>query len=160
LNANKNRDTARPPLSSGLHSQARRSFLDYLLGTSVFATLAAIVYPIIRFMSPPQIVESAENSVVAAKVSEVPVNSGKIFKFGNKPGILVRTATGEFKAFSAVCTHLECIVQYKSDTKQIWCACHNGQYNLSGKNVGGPPPRPLEEYKVNTRGDDVVVTRA
>jgi cytochrome b6-f complex iron-sulfur subunit len=160
LKTNMNRDTPRPPVSSGLAFQARRSFLDYLLGTSVFATLAAIVYPIVRFMSPPQIVESAENSVVAAKVSEVPVNSGKIFKFGNKPGILVHTATGEFKAFSAVCTHLECIVQYKSDTKQIWCACHNGQYNLSGKNVGGPPPRPLEEYKVNKRGDDVVVTRA
>ena len=101
-----------------------------------------------------------ENSVVAAKLSEVPVNSGKIFKFGNKPGILVHTSSGEFKAFSAVCTHLECIVQYRDDTKQIWCACHNGQYNLSGKNIGGPPPRPLEEYKVNTRGDDVVVTRA
>jgi Rieske Fe-S protein len=141
-------------------SPPRRSFLDFLLGTSALATLGAIVYPIFRFMSPPQIVESAENSVVAAKLSEVPPNSGKIFKFGNKPGILVHTAAGEFKAFSAVCTHLECIVQYRDDTKQIWCACHNGQYNLSGKNVGGPPPRPLEEYKVNTRGDDVVVTRA
>ena len=148
---------------SDLHapaSPARRSFLDYLLGTSAVATLGAIVYPILRFMSPPQLVESAENSVVAAKVSEVPPNSGKIFKFGNKPGILVHTAGGEFKAFSAVCTHLECIVQYKEDTKQIWCACHNGQYNLSGQNIGGPPPRPLEEFKVNTRGDDVVVTRA
>jgi Rieske Fe-S protein len=141
-------------------SAPRRSFLDYLLGTSALATLGAIVYPIFRFMSPPQIVESAENSVVAAKLNEVPLNSGKIFKFGNKPGILVHTAAGEFKAFSAVCTHLECIVQYRDDTKQIWCACHNGQYNLSGKNIGGPPPRPLEEYKVNTRGDEVVVTRA
>ena len=144
---------------SAPHSPARRSFLDYLLGTSAIATLGAIVYPILRFMSPPQIVESAENSVIAAKLSEVPPNSGKIFKFGNKPGILVHTDSGEFKAFSAVCTHLECIVQYKEDTKQIWCACHNGQYNLSGQNVGGPPPRPLEEFKVNTRGDDVVVTR-
>ena len=146
--------------NSGLpDSPPRRSFLDFLLGTSAVATLAAIFYPVFKFMSPPQIVESAENSVVAAKLSEVPVNSGKIFKFGNKPGILVHTASGEFKAFSAVCTHLECIVQYRDDTKQIWCACHNGQYNLSGKNIGGPPPRPLEEYKVNTRGDDVVVTR-
>jgi cytochrome b6-f complex iron-sulfur subunit len=140
-------------------SPLRRSFLDYLLGSTALATLGAIVYPIFKFMSPPQIIESAENSVVAAKLSEVPPNSGKIFKFGNKPGILVHTAAGEFKAFSAVCTHLECIVQYRDDTKQIWCACHNGQYNLSGKNIGGPPPRPLEEYKVNTRGDDVVVTR-
>jgi cytochrome b6-f complex iron-sulfur subunit len=98
--------------------------------------------------------------VVAAKLSEIPANAGKIFKFGNKPGILVHTAGGEFKAFSAVCTHLECIVQYRPETKQIWCACHNGQYNLSGQNIGGPPPRPLEEFKVNTRGDDVVVTRS
>ena len=137
----------------------RRSFLDYLLGTSAVATFAAIVYPIFRFMQPPQIVESGENSVVAAKLSEIPANAGKIFKFGNKPGILVHTAGGEFKAFSAVCTHLECIVQYRPETKQIWCACHNGQYNLNGKNIGGPPPRPLEEFKVNTRGDDIVVTR-
>jgi len=160
LKTKMNRDSMRASASSGPMSQNRRSFLDYLLGTSALATLGAILYPIIRFMSPPQIVESAENSVVAAKLSEVPVNSGKIFKFGTKPGILVHTATGEFKAFSAVCTHLECIVQYKSETKQIWCACHNGQYNLSGKNIGGPPPRPLEEYKVNTRGDDVVVSKA
>jgi len=154
IRANANKDLGVPD------SPPRRTFLDILLGTSALATLGAIVYPIFRFMSPPQIVESTESSVVAAKLSEVPPNSGKIFKFGNKPGILVHTTSGEFKAFSAVCTHLECIVQYRDDTKQIWCACHNGQYNLSGKNIGGPPPRPLEEYKVNTRGDEVVVTRA
>ena len=139
---------------------SRRRFLDYLLGTSAIATLGAIVYPIIRFMAPPQIVEALQNSVVAAKLSELPPNSAKIFKFGSKPGLVIRTASGELKAFSAVCTHLDCIVQYRSDTKQIWCACHNGQYNLNGENIGGPPPRPLEEYQVNKRGDDIVVNRA
>lgn len=138
----------------------RRRFLDYLLGTTVFATLGAILYPVLRFISPPQIVEAAKNSVVAGKVGELAANTGKIFKFGSKPGILVRTAAGDYKAFSAVCTHLECIVQYRSETKQIWCACHNGQYNLNGQNIGGPPPRPLEEYAVNVRGDDVVVTKS
>jgi Rieske Fe-S protein len=147
------------PETSGVDPTGRRRFLDYLLGTSALATLGAIVYPIFRFMTPPTVVESAASTVVAAKLAEVPKNSGKIFKFGNKPGLIVRTETGELKAFSAVCTHLECIVQYRPDTKQIWCACHNGQYNLSGKNVGGPPPRPLEEFQVNTRGDDIVVTK-
>jgi len=157
---NNSQNKPTPKLASpGPTSPSRRTFLDYLLGSTALATLGAIVYPIFKFMSPPRVIESAENSVVAAKLSELPVNSGKIFKFGNKPGILVRTASGEFKAFSAVCTHLECIVQYRSETKQIWCACHNGQYNLNGKNIGGPPPRPLEEFKVNMRGDDVVVTR-
>ncbi len=143
---------------SGLHP-GRRHFLDYLLGTSVVATLGAIVYPIIRFMSPPHVIESTESSVIAAKINEIPKNSGKIFKFGSEPGILVRTDSGELKAFSAVCTHLDCIVQYQPETKHIWCACHNGHYNLNGKNIGGPPPRPLEEYKVNTRGDEIVVSK-
>ena len=141
-------------------SPTRRKFLDYLLGTSAIATLGAILYPILKFISPPRVIESTQNSVVAGKITEFPVNSGKIFKFGNKPGILVHTATGELKAFSAVCTHLECIVQYKSETKQIWCACHNGQYNLEGKNIGGPPPRPLEEYTVNNRNGEIVVTKS
>ena len=138
----------------------RRTFLDWLVGGSALATFGAIIYPILKFMTPPRVIESTENSVVAAKLAEIPRNSGKIFKFGNKPGILVRTDSGELKAFSATCTHLDCIVQYRSETKQIWCACHNGQYNLSGKNIGGPPPRPLEEFKVNTRGDEIVVTKA
>ena len=140
-------------------SPKRREFLDYLLGTSIAATLLAIFYPIVKFMIPPTVVESAENSVVAGSVKEIAVNTGKIFKFGTKPGILVRTPAGELKAFSAVCTHLDCIVQYRPETKQIWCACHNGQYNMSGQNVGGPPPRPLEEFVVNTRGDEIVVSK-
>ena len=138
---------------------ARRRFLDYLLGTSSFATLAAILYPIFKFMVPPEVVEAQQNSVVAGKTSEIPVNSGKIFKFGSKPGIIIRTEAGDLKAFSASCTHLDCIVQYDPDSKQIICACHNGIYDLSGKNVSGPPPRPLDEFKVNVSGDDINVTK-
>ena len=140
-------------------SPKRREFLDYLLGTSLGATLLAIFYPVMKFMIPPAITESAQNSVIAGSVKEIAANTGKIFKFGTKPGILVRTPAGELKAFSAVCTHLDCIVQYSPEKKQIWCACHNGQYNMSGQNVGGPPPRPLEEYVVNTRGDEIVVSK-
>ena len=137
----------------------RRTFLDLLLGGSALATLGAIVYPILKFMTPPHVVESTENSVVAAKITEVSKNSGKIFKFGNKPGILVRTDAGELKAFSATCTHLDCIVQYRPDMHRVWCACHNGVYDLSGKNVSGPPPRPLEAYDVHVRGDEIYVSR-
>ena len=153
------RDSPAQTIGPSASEPSRRRFLDYLLGTSAVATLGAIVYPIIRFMSPPQVIESTESSVVAAKLNEIPVNSGKIFKFGSKPGILVRTDSGELRAFSAVCTHLDCIVQYQPETKHIWCACHNGHYNLNGKNIGGPPPRPLEEFKVNTRGDEIVVSK-
>ena len=139
---------------------ARRRFLDYLLGFSAFATLAAIVYPILKFMVPPTIVEAKQNSVVVGKNAEFATNSGKIFKFGSKPGIIIRTETGDLKAFSASCTHLSCIVQYDPASKQIVCACHNGKYDLTGKNVAGPPPRPLDAFVVNVKGDDVTVTKA
>ena len=138
---------------------SRRNFLNYLLGTGAIATLASIIYPIIRFMVPPKVVESSTSSVVAAKVSEIKPNEGRIFKFGSKPGLLVATPSGEYRAFSAICTHLDCTVQYRPDEKLIWCACHNGRYDLTGRNVSGPPPRPLEEFKVNVRGDEIVVSR-
>jgi cytochrome b6-f complex iron-sulfur subunit len=137
----------------------RRNILNFFLGSGAVATLAAILYPIARFMIPPRVVESSASSVVAGKVSEYKRNSGKIFQFGNKPGLLIETPDGEFRAFSAICTHLQCTVQYRPDEKLIWCACHNGRYDLTGKNISGPPPRPLEEYQVNLRGDDIVVSR-
>jgi len=145
--------------TNGPEKPSRRRFLDILLGTSAFATLGAILYPVFRFMVPPQIVEAQQNSVVAAKTSELANNTGKIFKFGSKPGLIVRTDTGEVKAFSASCTHLDCIVQYQPEAKNILCACHNGIYDLAGKNVSGPPPRPLDEYAVNVKGDDIIVTK-
>ena len=138
----------------------RRRFLDYLLGFSAVSTFGAILYPILKYMIPPQIVEAQQNSVMVGKNAEFATNTGKIFKFGSKPGIIIRTDTGDLKAFSASCTHLACIVQYDPASKQIVCACHNGKYDLTGKNVAGPPPRPLEAFTVNVKGDDVTVTRA
>jgi Rieske Fe-S protein len=138
----------------------RRRFLNALLGTGFVSTLTAMMYPVWRFLIPPASAEPATQSVVAAQASQLKPNSGLLFKFGSKPGLLVRTPDGELQAFNAVCTHLDCTVQYKSDTSQIWCACHNGTYDLGGNVVSGPPPRPLERLVVNQRGNDVVVTRS
>jgi len=113
----------------------------------------------VRYIIPPPVAESPSRFVVAAKVGELKNNSGKIFKFGSRPGLLVRLADGSYRAFSAVCTHLNCTVQYRSDLREIWCACHNGLYDLEGRNVSGPPPRPLEVFEVHIQGEDVVVTR-
>jgi Rieske Fe-S protein len=138
----------------------RRSFLDGLLATGFIATIGAMVYPVWRYLIPPANAEPATQSVVAAQASQLAPNSGLLFKFGSKPGIVVRTPEGELHAFSAVCTHLDCTVQYKTDTSQLWCACHNGIYDLAGNVVSGPPPRPLEKLVVNQRGEDVVVSRS
>jgi len=142
-----------------LPDASRRSFIDYFLGTTLGATVVSIVYPIIEFLIPPALSEAPQNSVTAATAAELQPNKAKIFKFGTRPGILIRTKDGEWRAFSAVCTHLNCTVQYREDQEHIWCACHAGHFDLNGINVAGPPPRPLEQYAVNLSGDDVVVSK-
>jgi len=137
----------------------RRRFINWFLGPSLGAMAASVLYPVSRYISPPDIPEAATDRVVAAREGELKPNTGKIFRFGSLPGLLVRTADGSYKAFSATCTHLNCTVQYRDDTRQIWCACHNGTYDLTGKNLSGPPPRPLDEYAVNVANGEVVVSR-
>jgi cytochrome b6-f complex iron-sulfur subunit len=138
----------------------RRSFINWLLGTTAGAFLLSVLYPIARYLVPPQLAESAASAVtLAMKTEEVKANTGQIFKFGSKPAIIVRTAAGELRAFSAVCTHLNCTVQYRPDLGEIWCACHNGHFDLNGHNVAGPPPRPLDPYVVNVRGTQIVVSK-
>lgn len=141
----------------------RRRFLDALLTVGFVSTAAAIAYPVSRFLVPPDSGEASTNSVVAGKSAALKPNAALIIPFGSKPAIVIRTAEGNLKAFNAVCTHLECTVQYQPDTSQIWCACHNGMYDLGGNVVSGPPPRSLESFAVNLRGEpgaeDIVVSR-
>ncbi|MBD3336625.1 MAG: Rieske 2Fe-2S domain-containing protein [Candidatus Eisenbacteria bacterium] len=141
-------------------SSSRRGFLGILLGGSLTALAAAAVYPIVRFITPPKLPDASHSSVVAAKVGELQPNSGKIFRFGKEPGILIMTAGGGYRAFAATCTHLDCTVQFRSDLEHIWCACHNGHYDLNGRNISGPPPSPLESFEVTVRGEDIVVSKA
>ncbi len=140
-------------------SPSRRRFIEVLLGGGIAATAAAFLYPVLRYLVPPAATDMGADTVVAAKVGELKPNSGKIFRFGSRPGLLIETETGDYKALSATCTHLSCTVQYRSDLKEVWCACHNGMYDLAGRNVSGPPPRPLEAYDVHVRGDEIVVSR-
>jgi Rieske Fe-S protein len=141
------------------HTEDRRTALSWMIGGGIFASMASFLYPVIRFLNPPEITEVAVNEVDAGKTQDLKTNTGKIIKFGNKPALLVRVNETEWKAFSAVCTHLNCTVQYRESTSQIWCACHNGTYDLNGRVVSGPPPNPLEEYAVNLRGDEVIISR-
>ncbi len=147
-------------MAYAMDDPSRRRFVNWFLGTSVGALLLAVLYPVSRYLVPPTAGESAAGTVtLAIKPDDVKPNTGQIFKFGSRPGILVRTAAGELRAFSAVCTHLSCTVQYRPDFGHIWCACHNGHFDLNGKNVEGPPPRPLEAFVVNARGNQIVVSK-
>ena len=144
----------------GTSEPSRRGFVNWLLGTSVGGMLASVMYPAARYIIPPEAEESTAASVTLEfGPDEIPPNGARQFRFGNTPGLLVRTDSGELRAFSALCTHLGCIVQHRGDIGHIWCACHNGHFDLNGINLSGPPPRPLERFAVNVRNDQIVVSR-
>jgi Rieske Fe-S protein len=138
---------------------SRRRLLRWLLSGASSTLLGVLLYPVVRYVAPPGQPEAAGETAVVGKVKDFPLNSGKVVRFGARPAIVLRMPSGEFRAFSAVCTHLQCTVQYRPDMELVWCACHNGRFDLAGRNVAGPPPRPLDPLQIALRGDDVVVSR-
>ena len=143
--------------NSAERNSKRRDFLGILLGGGFLAWIVSLFYPVIKYLNPPELEEATVTSVKIGAVEDMQKDSGKIIKFGSKPVIVVRKQSGDYVAFSAVCTHLDCIVQYRKDLTQIYCACHNGKYDLNGRNVSGPPPAPLKKYGVSIKNDEVIV---
>ena len=143
--------------NSNPNKTKRRDFLNILLGGGFIAWLGALLYPVFKYLEPPAVEEVKVTNVKIGAVEDMQKDSGKIIKFGNKPVIVIRKKSGDYVAFSAECTHLDCIVQYRKDYGQIYCACHNGRYDLNGRNVSGPPPAPLKRYGVAIKNDQVTI---
>ncbi|MGQ9672829.1 MAG: QcrA and Rieske domain-containing protein [Candidatus Aminicenantales bacterium] len=137
----------------------RRKFLNLFLGGSIIGTIASFLYPVIRYLLPPRQVQTQARRVVAARAGELAPNSAKLFRFGAVPALLVHTAEGQLRAFSAVCTHLTCTVRYEEETATLLCPCHNGRFDLAGNVISGPPPRPLEAYDVEVRDNEIFVMK-
>ena len=139
--------------------KTKRDFLKYVLGGGLIAWIGAVIYPVVAYLNPPRQGEVEVSSVKVGPLTGIEKDSGTIVRFGNKPVIVIRTAAGDLRAFSATCTHLDCTVQYRNDFGVIWCACHNGKYDLTGRNIAGPPPRPLDEFRVTLQGDEVFLSK-
>ncbi len=95
-------------------------------------------------------------SGTVGKKSEVPVGSGKIF--AAEKVVVTQPTAGDFKAFSAVCTHQGCVVA-KIEAKDIECTCHGSKFSIAdGSVVTGPATKPLETLRVTVSGDDISVS--
>lgn len=134
----------------------RRRFMRLLLGFSLVSTVSMIVTPVVGFLIPKKVEGSGSGGkVLAAKVADLPAGSGKVVAMGSKPVIVVNGDAG-IKAYSAVCTHLGCIVGYDETVKQIVCPCHDGHFNpANGAVVSGPPPQPLAPVNVTVEADSI-----
>jgi Rieske Fe-S protein len=150
--------------ASDKQSSSRRGFLNRLIQGASLALMTSVFYPIYKFIKPPA---SGEANVSQVKLPfnledlMADENKFRIFKFGREAGIILVTPEKEVKAFSAICTHLSCTLQYRSDLSIVWCACHNGRFDLEGRNISGPPPQPIEQYAVhlNSSTGEIFVSR-
>ncbi len=151
-------------LNGGESGMARRDFAKLGLGAVGLCYVAAIGYPVHRYLTSPAVMaaEAAAVSEVALPLAEIPpAGSALMFRFGSHPAMLIHHADGTMVCFDAVCSHLGCTVQYQPEQKRIFCACHGGVYDEhTGANVAGPPPKPLSIYHVETQDEQVIITRA
>jgi Rieske Fe-S protein len=131
-------------------TSSRRGFLN-TLGVAVAAWAAASFYPVYKYLSPhpePDPFEK-EGKVKVDRIAPSDVHKPGMGKNGGYAGrglIVLRDLDGDLKAFDSKCTHAGCNVGF-ADTK-LYCNCHGGTYDFAGKNIAGPPPRPLKELDV------------
>lgn len=147
-------ERALPPIEP-----TRRGFIKWLLGFSVVGTLAGVLVPIIGYLWPPaRKGPGYTGPTLVASLADIPVGTGKVVPVDNKPVIIVNTAEGGVKAFSAICTHLGCVVDWNKSKNVIQSPCHDGRFNPStGAVVSGPPPRALPAYELSIKDGKIYV---
>lgn len=141
-------------------TMSRRRLITYLLGFSVVATLGGVLTPIIGYLWPPSRVSGAGSGrVQVGTASDFPAGQGKVVPVNDKPAIVVNTAQGGVKAFSAICTHLGCIVEWDANRQVVLCPCHDGRFNpVTGAVISGPPPSPLPQLALTVEDEAVYVS--
>lgn len=141
---------------------SRGNFIKTVVPCFAGAWALMAAYPIYSFLTPNggDEPESKVTSVTVGDLKDLPPGTGKNFKFGSVPALLTHTKDGQLHAFTATCTHLGCTVQFRPEKDMIWCSCHGGCYDpSSGKNIAGPPPKPLTALKVEVVNDKIIVSK-
>lgn len=144
-------------------SPERRNFMAALIGGASAAYAAGIGFMAFRYLTTGiEVDESATLKKIKVEGGDALANNSSTkFKFAGNPALLIKDDKGQLHAYSAKCKHLGCTVSYLPEKKEIFCACHGGVYDpITGKNVSGPPPAPLDSYKVLAEKDGIYVERA
>jgi cytochrome b6-f complex iron-sulfur subunit len=110
----------------------------------------------------PTVPAQAEGRKVALALAKVEtlksVGGSIILKVKGKLLLLVRDGATSVRAFNPLCTHRECVVAYHSSEHKLKCPCHGSQFDMAGKVLKGPAPRPLETYSAELAGEQIIVT--
>ncbi len=134
----------------------RRDFLHLAIVGSATTLGAMSAYPTLQFLTPKD--DAPPGVVEAGKIDDFARGSARSLLVGGRPALVLRLADGSLRAFVALCSHLECVVNFVAARNRIECACHGGVFGTDGKNLMGPPPRPLEPLAVRVLDGVVMVS--
>jgi len=137
------------------HFVARRDFAKFLVLTSG-AFVAGQAWIAANSLLRKQRPAPARQKIGA--LSALPLGSATMFAYptDRDPCLLIRTRDGKLLAYNQKCTHLSCAVVPKLDEGILHCPCHEGVFDLAtGRNIAGPPPRPLPAIELEVVGDDI-----
>jgi Rieske Fe-S protein len=137
----------------------RRTFLNTLWGGWAAAFSAGSLYALLKFAFPTLGKEPDFVILNAREFLDIPSNSVKPFPWGGKLGLVFKDPKGVVHALKGVCTHMECNVTYKPEDMKFYCPCHKGWFDETGRNISGPPPKPLEFFETNVEGEKLIVAR-
>lgn len=144
-------------LDSQAASPTRRSVLDLLLGVGFLGWIASIVYPVLRYLRPIAAQEGhGSRRLTPEEMARLGRERALIVQHGPTRLLLFEDAEQRVRALEARCTHEGCTVQYVPADSVVWCACHNGRFDLDGRVVSGPPPRPLARWVAQREADGAV----
>lgn len=125
----------------------RRDFISKVfMGTGLVAGIGLFIRHGLAFIFPEK-KDEVERKLLVGRRDEFKVGEAKEFNYGERDLFLVRTNDG-FKVYSAICTHLGCKIRWEGYRDRFFCPCHKGIFSPSGEVISGPPPRPLDEFKV------------
>ena len=144
-------------MDEAVSHRTRRGFLDLLLGVTAFGWVASIAYPIIRYLKPlPHTGATGPTQLTREETSKLEQNKYIIVPVSGQRVIVIQNEDQLF-AFSAKCTHEGCTVTFLPGQSIVWCPCHDGRFDLTGRVVSGPPPRPLTKYIAKKQPDGAIV---
>ncbi len=132
----------------------RRNFLQWTLGGLLFGGFVVAANVVLRYLMPPP-PRLEKTGKVSIPVSQIPRGSSLMVNYQGSPVLAVHTEQG-ISAFSAVCTHLGCLVKWVPAEKIFYCPCHAGKFDATGKVVAGPPPEPLAPVKFEIVDDNII----
>jgi len=130
--------------------RTRRQFIDGLLGIGLLGWMGSAIYPVMRYLKPlPMAGPGGPIRLSDEQLATIEKERFAIVSEGTKRVLVFKDETEKLRAVDARCTHEGCTVQFVPGELSIWCACHNGRFDLDGRIVSGPPPRALANYPVH-----------